>query len=152
MAKTTTNPFTQTIRNPLVNLATSDGAISGGLSSTSILNTKLFLSAGSDGSVVKAISITSDDSVARNVAFYLNTDGGTSRYLIGTVNVPINSGYTGISVNVDALNNTYLIGLTLDQTGRQILPLAAGASISVGVTTAITALKGIHIIGVVEDF
>lgn len=152
MAKTTTNPFTQTIRNPLVNLATSDGTIISGLSSTSILNTKLFLSAGSEGSIVKAISITSDDTAARNVAFYLNTDGGTSRYLIGVINVPITSGYTGTSINVDVLNHPYLTGLTIDQTGRQVLPLAAGASISVGVTTAITALKGIHIISVVEDY
>lgn len=152
MPKTTTNPFTQTIRHAVTNLATGDGAISGGLSSTNIFNTKAFLSAGSEGSVVKSITITSDDSAAKNIAFYLNTDGGTSRYLLGVINVPITSGYTGAIINVDVLNNIYLTGLTLDQTGRQVLPLAAGASISVGPLTTITALKGIHIIGTVEDF
>ena len=107
MPKTTTNPFTQTIRHAVTNLATGDGAISGGLSSTNIFNTKAFLSAGSEGSVVKSITITSDDSAAKNIAFYLNTDGGTSRYLLGVINVPITSGYTGAIINVDVLNNRF---------------------------------------------
>ena len=77
MAKTNTNPFTQTIRNPAATLVNADSfiAANGGTNPTNI---KLLLTAGSEGSIVKSLIIASDDSSARTVSFYMSTDAGTT--------------------------------------------------------------------------
>lgn len=152
MAKTTTNPFTQSIRNPNVAIVNGDSFIAaGGLLIPT--NTKSFFVAGAEGSVLKSMVISSDDGTARNVAVYVSTDGGTTKYLLGTVNVPLNAGSTGAIVNVDVLNNSFLTGLSIDQTGRQVLPLAPNAVVYVGVITAVvTSGKALFITGVAEDF
>lgn len=150
MAKTTTLPITQTIQNPVVAIvnATSFIAANGGTSPT---NTVLCLTAGAEGSEVKSITISSDDSSARVISFYLSTDSGTTKYLLGSVSVPSNSGLT--LVNVDVLGNVLMVGLPLDQSGKPVMILVAAARIYVGVTTAaITSGRTVHIISQVEDF
>ena len=155
MAKTTTNPFTQSIRNSHISLTSASGIITApnglsGISPTSGLY-PLF-TAGNEGSVIKGIVASSDDT-AKTLAFYSNPDGGTNKYLLGTAAVAATAGFNGTTANVDVLNNTYLVGLPIDQTSRQCLPLASGASLWAGVaTTAISTAKGIHISVYGEDF
>lgn len=154
MAKTTTNPFTQdikTIKQTLVN-ADSFHATNPGTAPT---NSKLLFTAdATDGSIVKAITMATDATVAAQlVAFWISPDGGTTKYMLGVVNVPLNSGHTGAIINVDVLNNQFLSGLTMDQTGRQVLPMEAGTSLYVScLTQAVAASKTIWITGVAEDF
>ena len=152
MAKTTTNPFTQTIRNPSATLVNADSfiAANGGTSPT---NVKELLTAGSEGSIVKSLIIASDDSSARTVSFYLSTDGGTTDYLLFSVPVVANSGVNGIAINIDVLNNAAVQGLQIDQSGRPIIALAANAKIYMGViTAAVTAGRTLHVVASVEDF
>jgi len=153
MAKTTTLPITQTIQNPVVAIvnATSFIAANGGTSPT---NTVLFMTAGAEGSEVKAILIASDDSAAKQISFYLSTDSGTTKYLINTINVPIGSGLTsGTTANIDVLGSTAMVGLPLDQSGKPVMILVAAARIYVGVITAVvTSGRTIHITGQVEDY
>ena len=150
MPKTTTLPIAQTIQTPVVSIlnATSFIAANGGTAPT---NTVLFFTAGAEGSEVKAIIISSDDSSARVVSFYISMDAGTTKYLLGSVNVPSSAGLT--LVNVDVLGNVLMVGLPLDQSGKPVLELVAAARIYVGVTiAAVTAGRTVHIIGQVEDF
>ena len=56
---------------------------------------KTIATGGADGSRVDSIMVSSDDTAAVNLAFYLN-DGSTD-YYIGNVNVPIGSGYTTVA-------------------------------------------------------
>jgi len=152
MAKTTTNPFTQTIRNLAATLVNADSfiAANGGTVPT---NTKELLTAGSEGSIIKSLMIASDDSSARSVSFYLSTDSGTTKYLLFTVPVAIASGSNGTTINVDVLNNAVVQGLSIDQSGRPILPLAASAKIYIGViTAAVTSTRTLHVMANVEDF
>ena len=153
MAKTTTLPITQTIQNPVVAIvnATSFIAANGGTSPT---NTVLFMTAGAEGSEVKAIQIASDDSAAKQISFYLSTDAGTTKYLISTINVPIGAGLTnGTTANIDVLGSTAMVGLPLDQSGKPVMILVAAARIYVGVITAVvTSGRTIHITGQVEDY
>jgi hypothetical protein len=53
---------------------------------------------------------------------------------------------------VDILGSAYLVGMTYDQTGRPVLPLATGQKIYVGTTTAITTVCYVFVQGVQEDF
>ncbi len=153
MAKTTTLPLTQTLQNPLGTLVNADSftATNPGTSPT---NTKLFFTAGAEGSILKSLTFATDaTAAAQTVGIWLSTDGGTTKYLLGVINVPLNSGYTGAIANVDALNSSVLIGLTLDQSGRPVLPLVANARIYIGcLLTAVAASKTIYVTGVAEDF
>jgi hypothetical protein len=152
MAKTTTNPFTQTVRNPAATLVNGDSfiAAAGGTAPT---NTKELLTAGAEGSIVKALLIASDDTAARSVSFYVSTDSGTTKYLLFTVPVAANSGVNGAAINIDILNNAFVQGLTIDQSGRPVLPLEAGAKLYIGViTAAVTSTRTLHVVATVEDF
>jgi hypothetical protein len=152
MPKTNTNPFTQTIRNPAATLVTADSfiAANGGTNPTNI---KLLLTAGSEGSIVKSLIISSDDSSARTVSFYLSTDGGTTDYLLFSVPVAIAAGSNGTTINVDVLNNAVVQGLQIDQSGRPVIPLAANARIYIGVlTAAVTSGRTLHVVASLEDF
>ena len=133
MPKTTTLPIAQTIQTPVVAIlnATSFIAANGGTAPT---NTVLFATAGAEGSEVKSITIASDDSSARVVSFYVSMDAGTTKYLLGSVNVPSSAGLT--LVNVDVLGNVLLVGLPLDQSGKPVLELVAAARLYVGITIA----------------
>lgn len=152
MAKTTTNPFTQTIRNPDVALVNANSfiAANGGTNPT---NTVELLTAGSEGSILKSLIIASDDSSARTVSFYLSTDGGTTKFLLFSVPVAIAAGSNGTTINVDVLNNAVVQGLQIDQSGRPIIALQANSKIFMGViTAAVTAGRTLHVVASVEDF
>jgi len=153
MAKTTTLPITQTIQNNGVSLLNADSfiAANGGTAPT---NTKLLMTAGAEGSVVKSFMIASDDSSARQVSLYLSYDAGTTKYLITTINVPTGTGLTsGTTVNIDVLGSVYMVGLPIDQSGKSVLMLAANARLYVGViTAAVTAGRTIHVLAQSEDF
>lgn len=153
MTKTTTLPITQTIQNPVVSIVNSTSFIeaNGGTSPT---NTVLLLTAGAEGSVVKSIVVSSDDSAVKQVSFYLSIDSGTTKYLLGTVSVAAGSGLTsGTKANVDVLGNYYLLGLPVDQSNKPVIELKAGSQIYVGViTAAVTIGRTIHIISQMEDY
>jgi hypothetical protein len=152
MPKTNTNPFTQTIRNPAATLVNADSfiAANGGTSPTNI---KELLTAGSEGSIVKSLIISSDDSSARTVSFYMSTDGGTTDYLLFSVPVAASSGVNGTTINIDVLNNAFVQGLQIDQSGRPVIPLAANAKIYVGViTAAVTSGRTLYVVASLEDF
>lgn len=151
MAKTTTLPITQTIQNAFQAIVNGDGAV-GTTLTTAPSNAKLLLTAGAEGSVIKSLIVSSDDSSARVLAFYISPDGGTTKYCIGTVNIPVNSGATGAIVNVDILGSAVLIGMALDQSGKPVLPLAATYRLYVGTQVAVTAAKTIVVTAVAEDY
>lgn len=151
--KTTTLPLTQNHRNVAATLINGDSftATNPGTSPT---NTKLLMTAGSDGSILKSLIASTDaTAAAQTFGLWISTDSGTTKHLIAVTNVPLNSGYTGAVLNIDILSNAFTIGLTYDQTGRSILPLQANAQVYVGcLLTAVAANKTIWITGVVEDF
>lgn len=61
---------------------------------------KTVLTAGASGTRIDSIMVSTDDTAAVNLAFYVSI-GGTD-YYIGNVNVPIGSGYTTVP-RVDAI-------------------------------------------------
>lgn len=153
MAKTTTNPFTQTIKNPTLIILPSVSAQS--IDSVGVVtNHVLFFTAGAEGSILKSLTISGNDTAAKSVSIWIQPGGTGDITLIGTVNIPITAGLgaTGTIANVDVLANTYLAGLTADQSGRPVLPLEAGTKIYCGLVAALTASKVLYVNGVAEDF
>ena len=61
---------------------------------------KSVLVAGANGSLVEGIVISTNDTTAVDLAFYIND--GTTDFYLGVVHVPIGSGYTSVA-RVDGL-------------------------------------------------
>ena len=156
---TTTSPFTITMN--LVTGITSGnntGPIIGipvnGTGAGAFGGPQLLCTAGAEGSILKAIRIASTDSAASNVAIWQQPGGTGLLQLIGVVNVPALSGFSaaGILPPVDVLGNPYLAGLTTDQTGLPVLPLAASTKVYVSLMGLLTNYKALHITGTLENF
>jgi len=153
MAKTATNPFTQTVKNPSLILLPSVSAQS--IDSVGVVtNHVLFYTAGAEGAILKSMVIASNDSSARYVSVWIQPAGSGSIYLLCQVAVPATSGFgsTGAVLNVDVLANQYVAGLVIDQSGRPVLPLEAGTKVYVGLVAALTAAKVLYVTGVAEEF
>lgn len=102
-----------------------------------------------DGSRVKALHITSDDTAAQVLQFCV-TIGGVD-YILGEISVPAGSGTNGSAVAVSGLNATQMPALQTD--GISVwLDLANGSNLKVKSKTAVTAAKTINVLAEVGDF
>lgn len=102
-----------------------------------------------DGSRVKAIHITSNDTAAQVLQFCVTI--GAVDYILGEVSVPAGAGTDSASVSVSGLNATKMPALQTDGIARW-LDLATGSTLKVKSKTAVTAAKTINVIAEVGDF
>lgn len=153
MAKTTTCPITQTLQTFGQTFVAADSFVAAN-EGTAPTNTKIVFTAGEEGSVIKSLMIATDDTSAGVYNFYISMDSGTTKYLLFAIAVAATSGFaSGTTVNVDVLGNTYVAGLPMDQSGKFVLPMKAGAILyAAKQTSAVTASKTTHIVGIAEDY
>jgi len=135
----------QAIQNDVVQLSNGTGACGTGWTNAPT-NTVQLLTAGTNGLLVKSIVVSSDDTSGKALMLYLSLDAGATKYAIGAVTVPTNSGQTGSAPTIDLLAGTILAGFPQDQTGKFVLELAPNARLYVGVQTAVTAGKFINVV------
>lgn len=102
---------------------------------------KTLLTAGSSGARIDSIMVSSDDTAAVNLAFYITISG--TDYYIGNVNVPIGSGYTTVA-RVDAITT---LAPTLGY-----LALPAGALLKANCVATMTAAKVLTIVPMGGDY
>lgn len=79
------------------------------------------------GSKIPYLSISTNDSVAKTVHFYIKKS--STIHPIGTVAVPANSGNTGTAYPVDALSSLGMPGLQFDSVGKPYIELEHGAEL-----------------------
>lgn len=151
MAKTTTLPITQTINQQGTQFTNSTGA-SGATLATNPSNTLKIFTAGSEGSVVKALIVSSDDTATKLFTLYASPDAGTTKYWLASILIAITAGQTGAIANVDILGSTLLLGLPLDPAGKPVLPLKAAWELYGGFQAAITSGKLINVLVTGEDY
>jgi hypothetical protein len=136
-----------------VQFANADGAAGLGMATNPSNTKQLATGKTGNGSVVTGLRISTDEaSTIRNMNFYRSPDGGTTKYYMGTVSVPLQAGNTSAIPNVDALNVTSLVGLKLDASGRQTIPLPPGWTLHCGLQVAVTSGKFVNVDVDVEDF
>jgi len=128
-----------TVRNPAILLQNADGTAFKSLGIAPV----------ADGSRVKAIHITSDDTSAVVLQFCVTI--GAVDFILGEVNVPIGSGTNGTAVAVNGLNPTQMPALQTDGIAYW-LELATGSDLKVRAKTAVTAAKTINVLAEVGDF
>lgn len=111
-------------------------------------NIKTCYTAGIDDSVVKAIIVTSTDSVARDIQFHLSD--GTTNFQLRRVAVPALAGNSTTVGPVDALST--FMGLPFDEYGNRVIRLRRGFQIRANIVTAVTANTDIDVIILGEDY
>lgn len=128
-----------TVRNPAITLKSADG----------VAFKSLGIAPVADGSRVKAIHITSDDTSIVVLQFCVTI--GAVDYILGEISVPIGSGTNGVAVAVKGLNPTQMPALQTDGIVYW-LDLATGSDLKVKPKTAVTAAKTINVLAEVGDF
>ncbi len=146
MAKNQDIFITRTPNSVGVTFVNADGATD----VTGSSNTKTIATAGSDDSIVRMISVTSDDTSARDLMLFINT--GSTNYLIGIINIPITAGSATSVASVNGLNTAALPFLRADKDGNRIIALKTGYTLKCGMKVAATAAKTITVVCTSEDF
>lgn len=101
---------------------------------------KDLVSAGTDGTKVFRINVTSDDTSTVNMEVYVHD--GTTAYLLGTVAVATLSGTDGSTASVNLLDSTLIPGVDAD--GELFIP--SGYKIQVAPLAAVTSAKTVTVI------
>jgi len=154
MPKTTTQPLTQTITTFAQTIVNATGAIAATGSLNAPVNTLVLTTAGAEGSIVKRLTITSDNTANSTIQVWLSKGGPpyTTKFPIGTVVVSALAGQGTLS-NSDFLGNVLITGLSFDQMGKPVLMLGAGESLHVGIlTTAVASGRAVYVTGEQEDY
>jgi hypothetical protein len=102
---------------------------------------KTIQTGGANGSRVDAIAVSSSDTAAVNLAFYIN-NGAVDLY-IGVVNAPIGSGYTTV-VRVEAM--------TILSPVLRYLVLPSGYILKVACVATMTAAKVVNVVAIGGDY
>lgn len=139
MAVVATPIFPQLVQSPAVQILPAD---------TTTLKT--LITAGTDGTVVSELLITSTDSSARDLAVYVTISAVD--YLIGTVSIPANSGFSSSVPSVGFFDSTQVASLPTDNNGHKFLVLGSGAVLKVKTLTTVTTAKAIQVVAQCGNF
>lgn len=152
MAKSSTIAIPQTtkqIAQVIVN-ATGQSATNPGTSPT---NTVLVATAGPNDSIIKSLVVCNDDTATRIIQFWISTDSGTTKYLIGSVSAVSSAGILGSTASVDVLGSSLMSGMEVDETGKAILRMPSGSTLYAGVSsTSVSSTKTVYITGTQLDY
>ena len=106
------------------------------------------VTAGVDGARVFAVSVATDETVGRDLALYLQRDGAGTNFLLGTVEVPAGSGFTGTVPAIACLDPADIA--VLDTDGSLIL--GGGDKLRVAPTSTLTAAKTMYVVAAYGDY
>ena len=98
--------------------------------------------AGANGGRVYSLMMNTDDTAAVNVFLYLY-DGSNVKPL-GLVNVPLSSGNVAGANAVNALNQTSMPGLPIDNLGKPYIEMAANEVLKMACLANMTAAKKLY--------
>jgi len=111
---------------------------------------KTLLTAGANGSLINRIWVTSTDTAAKDLQFYVTISAVD--YLIGTLSIPANSGNTNALPQVGVFESTQFPAMFIDNNGNKIMRLASGAVLKVKALTTVTSAKIINVVCQAGDF
>jgi hypothetical protein len=107
-------------------------------------NLKTLVIGDADGTRIDSIIITSTETAsARDLQFIITRSAVD--YIIGTISIPLNSGFTNSINSVQFLTSTNFPVLNVDANGNRFLMLDSGSTLKVKSLTTVTAAKEICI-------
>ncbi len=140
MTTSSTPIFPVTITTPLVQILPA-----------TVSNLVTVYTAGTNGSKVERITVTSTETAnARDLQFVI-TQSATD-YVIGTVTIPLNSGFNNSVPIVSVFDSSQFFGLATDVNGNKYLYLASGSVLKVKSLTTVASGKALAIFAQGGDF
>lgn len=134
------------------NAATVDSGTTNATFAVTVGIMKTLYTASANDAVVKAINVSSVDSAARIMSFWLQDSTGGPFMLLGSINIPANAGTgSGTTASIDLLGGTLLPSLPYDANGKRVVPLKAGAKLLVSVP-AVTASTYLSVSAMIEEY
>lgn len=130
MAVTATPVFIQTPKITPITIVAADAS-----------NQKVVATAGTNGTKVVGLNITSDDSSTRIVQVSLTRSA--TNYLMASASVTTLSGTEGATATVNMMNKTFWPGLPIDNDGNPYFYMESGDTLSIACTSTVTAAKTI---------
>lgn len=106
--------------------------------------------AGTNGSTINNIIATNTDSAAAYLITLTITIAAVN-YIIGTINVPANSGNSNTAPAISLINSTNIPG-AFDSNGNPILQLGSGAVLKVNSSTTVNTGKVLSFLALGGDF
>ena len=133
MAVTHKPVYAQTVNNGSVQILPAD--------TTSL---KTILTAATDGTIVEKLLVTSSDTAAKDLQVYI-TVGGVD-YLIGTMTVPANSGFTASIPSLNFFQHSQVSSsVNQDSNGNKYLRMMTGEVLKAKVLSSVSASKAIYL-------
>lgn len=129
--------FLSNIKNCVAQLQNADGT-----------NLVTLLSPGASGSRLKALNVSSDDTVTRVLQLWVTV--AAVDYLVGEVVATLGAGSDGATKPINALNLNDLPGLQFDG-AKSFMDIANGTVLKVKSKVAVTAGKKIQLFGEYGD-
>lgn len=143
MAGTATPIFPQTVKNFVQTFVNATG--NGSAAALTLY------AAGSNGSKVESLIVSSSDTSARDVTIAVLVSA--TLYVLTTISIPITAGLTNSAPCIDILRSTQFPGLASDANGNKYLYLASGTTLQAYLTSAsVTAAKNIYFFGQAGDY
>lgn len=112
---------------------------------------KTIVTAGSNGSKVTAVTVSSTETANARVVQLWLTRSATS-YLLASASVAVNSGFDGTVAAVNLLASYIWPGLPVDADGQPYIFLESGDTLQASITTQVAAGKEVDIVSVSGDF
>ena len=150
MTMTATPVFTQVPQTKAAALLSTTGAFTFAANSSSTTNLVALYAAGTNGSTIESIFVSSTDTSARDLILILQI--ASVNYVLTTIAIPLNSGFTNAVIPVDLFRNSQVPGLSFDVSGNRQLILPASSTLYVGTLTAVTSAKQISVLASGGDF
>lgn len=112
------------------------------------------IQAGADGMIVSTLVLTSQETAtARNIRFSVQRGGAGSNFVIGSINVPINSGNNGTATSVSPLlvtNTIFAPPFEFDANGNKVIVLGPLDKLRVEALVAVTT--GVTVFAAGRDY
>lgn len=112
---------------------------------------KTLYTAGANGSVIKAIWMTSNDASASHLVTCQIVNSAV-KYGGAAVTDPINAGFATAVASINFMSPTNWTGLPLDSDGNPYLFMASGDTLQCTFATAITSTDVLNLVAFASDF
>jgi hypothetical protein len=134
------------------NAATVDTGTTNATFAVTVGVVKTLYTGSTNDAIVKAINVSSTDSAARVMTLWTQDAGSTTMILVGSVNIPLNSGAgAGTIATIDLLGGTLIPSLPYDANGKRVIPLKVGTKLLCSVP-AVTASTYISVNAMIEEY
>ena len=123
----TSNPiFPQSMVNAVAQIANSDAQA-----------LKTLVNGGTNGTKIESITVTSTDTVARDIIVWATISAVS--YQLARIQIPVSSGNTNSAPSVDLLKQSQWASLAYDAFGNKYLYVANGTTISISAPVSVTS-------------